>query len=86
VRRNTAPTGRLVEAEMFSMPTMVDYLRGLHRALTVGELVELLNVSKQEIYKLVALRRIPSFRVGTAIRFDPAKIAAWIKIHSNLEP
>jgi excisionase family DNA binding protein len=53
-------------------------LEATHNALRARDVAELLGVSAQHIYKLAAKGLIPSFRVGTAVRFDPAAVAAWI--------
>jgi excisionase family DNA binding protein len=48
------------------------------RALTAVELAGLLSVSPITIYKQAKKGIIPSFRVGTSVRFDPRKTADWI--------
>jgi excisionase family DNA binding protein len=55
-----------------------DHLEGRTTALTVSEVAEILSVSERQIYKLAAENEIPCFRVGAAIRFDPAAIREWI--------
>lgn len=47
-------------------------------ALKAQDVARLLGVTRQHIYKLAANGLIPSFRVGTAVRFDPAVVAAWL--------
>lgn len=47
------------------------------RALIAGELAKLLFVSRVTIFKQAAAGRIPSFRVGTCVRFDPRAVAQW---------
>jgi excisionase family DNA binding protein len=66
--------------------TLIDDLKKRKHALTVAEVAQLFNVSRQEIYKLSARQKLPSFRVAKAVRFDPGKIAEWIKAHSGWEP
>lgn len=48
-------------------------------ALKAGELAKLLGVTRQHIYKMAAAGAIPSFRVGTAVRFDPKQVAEWLR-------
>jgi excisionase family DNA binding protein len=48
-------------------------------ALTVSEVAEILNISERHVYKLASLSIIPSFRVGSSIRFDPSQVAAWLR-------
>jgi excisionase family DNA binding protein len=58
---------------------LADSLDGKRRALVVTEIAELLNISERQVYKLVAGNRIPCFKIGGAIRFDPLAISAWLR-------
>lgn len=49
------------------------------RALTVDEVAEILTISKKTIYSMAKTGRIPSIRIGGAVRFDPAMIAQWLR-------
>jgi len=53
-------------------------LASFKRALTAPEVAEVLGVSKVSIFKLAKQGIIPSFRIGTSVRFDPRKTADWI--------
>jgi excisionase family DNA binding protein len=59
--------------------SLADQVEKIGRALTAKELAELLSVSKVTIFKHAATGRIPSFRVGTCVRFDPRAIANWLR-------
>lgn len=48
-------------------------------ALRAPELAKLLGVTRQHVYKMAAEGLIPSFRVGVAVRFDPALVAEWLR-------
>jgi excisionase family DNA binding protein len=48
------------------------------RALTAKELAGILNVSPVTIFKQAKKGTIPSFRVGTCVRFEPKKTAEWL--------
>ena len=48
-------------------------------ALTAKTLAQLLRVSQVTIYKLAKAHKLPSFRVGTAVRFDPRAVAQWLR-------
>jgi excisionase family DNA binding protein len=50
----------------------------LPQLLTMDELAERLGVTHRHVRRLVAERRVPFLRVGRLVRFDPAKIAAWL--------
>ena len=56
-----------------------DFLDKRATALTVSEVAEILNISERHVYKLASASIIPSFRVGSAIRFDPSLVAAWLR-------
>jgi excisionase family DNA binding protein len=47
--------------------------------MTASQLAALLAVSRIIIYKLAKKNRIPSFRVGSCVRFDPKVVAAWLR-------
>lgn len=55
-----------------------DILASRKSALMVKEVAEFLNVSQRLIYDQVSKGRLPSFRVGDTVRFDPHTLAAWM--------
>jgi excisionase family DNA binding protein len=59
--------------------TIADRIAKIDHALRVTELAEILNVSRQFLYELAASGKLPSLRVGGAVRFDPAAVAAWFR-------
>ncbi len=54
-------------------------IEGIKRAITATELAEWLAVSPITVYKMAKAGTLPSFRVGTAVRFDPRAIAQWLR-------
>ena len=58
--------------------TIPEQLRTLRGGITATMLAELLGVSGPSIYKLAAKHVLPSYRVGTSLRFDPALVAQWL--------
>jgi excisionase family DNA binding protein len=54
-------------------------LRSAKGALTAKQLAEVLNISPKTVFKLAKAGRIPSFRVGTAVRFDARLIVDWLR-------
>jgi len=46
----------------------------------VADVAELVNVSERQVYKLVAEHRIPCFKIGGSIRFDPLAVALWLRM------
>jgi excisionase family DNA binding protein len=59
--------------------TLACLVRRRRTAWTAEELAEVLSLSRKHIYKLAKRGRMPSLRIGGAIRFDPHAIAAWIE-------
>ena len=59
--------------------SIADRIAKIDHALRVTELAEILNVSRQFLYELAASGKLPSLRVGAAVRFDPAAVAAWLR-------
>jgi excisionase family DNA binding protein len=59
--------------------SIADRIERFQRALTANELAELLAVSRITIFKQAKAGRIPSFRIGTCVRFDPHSVARWLR-------
>ena len=59
--------------------SLLDRIERIGRALTADELATMLNVSKITIFKQAKAGRIPSFRIGTCVRFDPKTVAGWLR-------
>lgn|GEM_PF-2558127 len=68
--------------------TLIEILESRKEALNTQQVAELLGVSEKKIYRLAAAGLLPSFRVGSAIRFDGQDIADWLrnKKPSNGQP
>ena len=47
--------------------------------LTITEVAEYLKVAERTLYRLVAAKKIPVFKVGGTWRFSKAEIEQWIK-------
>ena len=48
-------------------------------ALTVAQLAALLGVSKATVF-----RRVPGFRLGTAVRYCPKVVAAYLRARGEV--
>lgn len=59
--------------------SIADRIERFQRALTANELADLLSVSRITIFKQAKAGRIPSFRIGTCVRFDPHSVARWLR-------
>lgn len=53
--------------------------------LTLREVANYLKVTDRTIYRLVAARKIPAFKVGGTWRFSRADIDVWIKQQSSIQ-
>ena len=56
-----------------------DYLETIDHGMTTTELAGLLGVSRSSIYDMAQAGRIPCYRVGTHVRFDPHIVAKWLR-------
>lgn len=65
--------------------SIADQILSTSHAMKVSELAEILNVSRAFLYRLAADRRLPSFRLGGAVRFDPKAVAAWLRKDRGLD-
>jgi excisionase family DNA binding protein len=68
--------GAQLSSESESLASLV---RQRRTAWTAEELAEVLSLSRKHIYKLAKKGRMPSLRIGGAIRFDPHATAAWLE-------
>jgi excisionase family DNA binding protein len=59
--------------------SLASLVRRRRKAWTAEELAEVLSLSRKHIYKLAKKGRMPSLRIGGAIRFDPHATAAWLE-------
>jgi excisionase family DNA binding protein len=59
--------------------SIAEQIEKIGHALTAEDLAKLLSVSKVTIFKQAAAGRIPSFRIGTCVRFDPRAVANWLR-------
>lgn len=52
--------------------------------ITTEQLAQYLKVDKFTIYRLVARKKIPAFRVGNQWRFKRTMVEAWLMKNSNI--
>ena len=64
---------------MSDVKSLPDRIERFGRALTAVELAELLAVSRITVFKLSKAGRIPCFRTGTCVRFDPRAAENWLR-------
>ena len=62
----------------YQLKSLASRIRGMHHALTADELAKMLQMSRITILRRAKKGTIPSFRVGSCVRFDPAAISRWL--------
>lgn len=48
-------------------------------ALNINEVADVLGFNKKTIERMARAGRIPSFKIGNQVRFDPRHLAEWAK-------
>ena len=48
-------------------------------ALNINEVADVLGLNKKTIERMARAGRIPSFKLGNQVRFDPRLLAEWAK-------
>jgi excisionase family DNA binding protein len=59
--------------------SLQECLAECRRALTVKDISDLFSIDDETVYEQAKKGTIPSFRIGTAVRFDPKAISDWLK-------
>jgi len=54
------------------------------KLLTLAQVAEYLNVDKFTIYRFLAQKQLPAFKVGNQWRFKRKMIEAWLTKNSNV--
>jgi len=62
-----------------TVSVLVENLEQRQRALRVSEVADLFQVSPMTIYRAAKEGNLPSFKVGSSLRFDPKAVIAWLK-------
>jgi excisionase family DNA binding protein len=68
----------LSERSRCQLMSLASRIKAIHHAMTAEELADLLSVSRLTILRRAKRGTIPSFRVGSCVRFDPANISRWL--------
>ena len=53
--------------------------------LTLEQVAQYLNVDRFTVYRLLAQKQLPAFKVGNQWRFKRKMIDAWLLKNSNLQ-
>lgn len=59
--------------------TTLEQLQARRGLLTAEELAALLNVSEKTVYRWSKSGSLPTVRIGTLIRFEPAAVSNWLR-------
>ena len=68
----------LGERSGYQLMSLASRIKAIHHAMTADELADLLKVSRLTLLRRAKRGTIPSFRVGSCERFDPANISKWL--------
>ena len=52
--------------------------------LTTEQVANYLKIDKFTVYRLVAQRKLPAFKVGSQWRFERALLESWLKKNMNI--
>ncbi len=55
------------------------------KLLTLEQVAQYLNVGRFTIYRLLAQKQLPAFKVGNQWRFKRKMIEAWLRKNSNVQ-
>ena len=58
---------------------LVSQIRSQKSALSAGKLAEILSCTSSYILKSAKAGKIPSYRIGGMVRFDPIRTADWLE-------
>jgi len=53
--------------------------------LTLEQVAQYLNVGRFTVYRLLAQKQLPAFKVGNQWRFKRKMIEAWLRRTSNIQ-
>src|SRR5579864_4738624 len=65
--------------------TLIEILESREEALNAQQVAELLGLSKKQVYQMAATGKLPSFRIGKAVRFDAQDLAEWLRKQKHLD-
>jgi len=63
--------------------SVIEIIENYGRALKVGELAELTQISERSLYRLIKMGKIPVYQIGIQVRLDPKSTADWLRRRSK---
>jgi excisionase family DNA binding protein len=67
------------EMSRYRVLSIASVLQGRHCVMTADELAKFLKMSRITILRRAKRGLIPSFRVGSCVRFDSGAISKWLR-------
>jgi excisionase family DNA binding protein len=58
---------------------IIETVENFGRTLKVDELAQLTAISSKTLYRMIAARRLPAFRIGGSVRLEPKSTANWLR-------
>ena len=58
---------------------IIETIENFGRALKVEELAQLTAISSKTIYRMIAAKKLPAFRIGGCVRLEPGVTAKWLR-------
>ncbi|MBZ5671336.1 MAG: helix-turn-helix domain-containing protein [Acidobacteriia bacterium] len=58
---------------------IIETVENFGRALKVEELAQLTAISSKTLYRMIAVRKLPAFRIGGCVRLEPKTTANWLR-------
>jgi excisionase family DNA binding protein len=74
--------GPFVAGRVLPFMSLIESLRATRTPLTTKQAAEMLGLHPMTIYKWSRTGRIPTLRLGGALRFDPQSLAVWLEARS----
>jgi excisionase family DNA binding protein len=59
--------------------TTLEQLQARRGLLTAEDIAALLNISEKTVYRWSKSGSLPSVRIGTLVRFEPAAVSSWLR-------
>lgn len=58
---------------------IIETVENYGRALKVEELAQLTAISSKTLYRMIAAKKLPAFRIGGCVRLEPKETADWLR-------
>ena len=58
---------------------IIEAVENYGRALKVEELAQLTAISSKTLYRMIAAKKLPAFRIGGCVRLEPTATANWLR-------